>query len=195
MAGHKRQWLVDSTAYTLAGGMASALVGALLGWLGAVLLPGQIGGLGLLAAIAVAALALARELGWLAVPLPQFRRQTRDVWGKVFPRTLAAAFWGIDVGLVFTTWLTFSGMWLLLVVVILVGEPGFGAALFVVHWFGRALSVWTAPWLLRDARAIPGLVDWIAGQRRLFQRLHALGLTWAIIVLISWFAHGASISN
>lgn len=189
MAGRKRQWLGNVLSYTLAGGAAGVAVGAALGALGGVLLPGRLDGRRLLAAGAVAFVALARELGWLSVPLPQLRRQTRDTWAKSFPGALAAALWGLDLGLVFTTWLTFAGVWLLAAVAFLAGEPGFGAALFGLYWLGRTLSVWLAPLWLTSASATPWLLDAIAGQRQLFQRLHELGLIWSLVVFITWFIH------
>jgi hypothetical protein len=63
VAEGKRQWLIDVTAYTLAGVVTSTLVGATLGWLGGLLLPAQVGGFGFLILIAVAVIAMARELG------------------------------------------------------------------------------------------------------------------------------------
>lgn len=192
MAGGRRKWLVNVTAYTLAGGAASLLVGALLGILGGWIVPARVGMLGILIAIAVALLALARELSWLAIPLPQRRRQTRDIWAKVFPSTWAAALWGFDLGLVFTTWFTFAGVWLLVIVAILIGSPQFGAALFTAYWLGRALSVWIAPMLLSDATATPQLLDEIVAQYRLFQRMHVVGLAWSIMVLIVWLTQSVA---
>lgn len=141
-------------------------------------------------AIAVAVLAIARELGVLLVPLPQVARQTKDIWAKVFHGTLTAALWGLDLGLIFTTWLTFSGVWLLVIVTILTGESSFGATLFVLYWLGRALSVWLTPLLLQDASATSLLLGEITRQQRLFQRIHAVGLAWSVVVLIAWFAYG-----
>lgn len=176
-------------AYTLAGVMTSTLVGASLGWLGRLFLPPHVGGFGLLIAIAVALIAMARELGWLALPLPQFKRQTKDFWAKVFPGTVAATLWGLDLGLIFTTYLTFSGVWLLVVIAILSGESMFGAALFALYWLGRALSVWIAPLLMPNAGATSQFLDRVYGQRHLFQRIHVLGLAWSVIVLIAWLIH------
>jgi hypothetical protein len=191
VAGGKKQWVASVTAYTLAGATASAFVGAVLGSLGRLLLPEQVSAYGMLIAIAVAVLAITRELGVIALPLPQLRRQTQRVWAMYFPRTLTAVLWGGDLGLIFTTQLTFSGPWLLASVAVLVGEPAFGMALLALHWLGRALSVWIAPLLLRDAGDTPRLLDMIAGQHRLFQRIHALGLAWSVIVLfITWLMQG-----
>lgn len=190
MAGAKRRWLTEVTVYTLAGSVTSAFVGATLGWLGGLVFPQPVGRGGIVLALAVAVMAMARELGWIKFPLPQLRRQTRDIWAKIFPRPVAAGLWGLDLGLFFTTYFTFAGLWLLVVLAVLVGAPAFGAALFVVYWLGRALSVWIASWLLPSAGATAQFLDSIDGQYRLFQRLHVLGLVWSAIVFIFWLIHG-----
>lgn len=187
VAGYKKKWVVEVSVYTLAGCVTSMFVGAALGWMGRLLFPGPVGKLGLFFAITIAGIAIARELRWISFPLPQLKRQTKDFWGKVFPGTVAAMFWGLDLGLIFSTRLTFSGIWVLAAAVILVGEPAFGAALFVTYWLGRVLSVWLAPLLMPNANATPVLMDGIYRQYRLFQRIHVLGLGWLIIVFITWF--------
>lgn len=174
----------------LAGSVTSAFVGASLGWGGGLLLPEWVARPGLPVAITVALVAMARELGWISFPLPQLKRQTKDFWGKIFSGTIAATLWGLDLGLIFTTRLTFAGVWSLAAVAILIGEPAFGAVLFVMYWLGRTLSVWLAPLLMPDAGATPMLMDGIFKQYRLFQRIHVLGLVWLIIVLISWLMRG-----
>lgn len=141
-------------------------------------------------ALAVGLIAIAREVGWLSFPLPELRRQTEGVWAKLFSGTVAATLWGFDLGLVFTARLTFSGVWLLVAVAMLVGEPAFGSALFVLYWLGRALSVWIAPLLMPDADATPWVLDVIYRHYRLFQRIHVLGLVWSTVVLIVWLSKG-----
>lgn len=190
VAGRRKQWLIDVATYTLAGGVASAAVGGALGALGGTLLPARVAGHGLPVVMVVAATALARELGWHAIPLPQLARQTRDTWAKTLSSTLTAALWGLDLGLVFTTWLTFSGIWLLVAVALLAGEPTFGAALFTSHWLGRALPLWLAPSWLTDTAGVPRVLDAIGAQRQLFQRIHIVGLVWALMILVIWLAHG-----
>lgn len=189
----KRRWVTEVTAYTLAGSMTSALVGAILGWSGEFVLPKEIGRFGIILAIIVAMVVMARELGWICFPLLQCRRQTRDIWAKTLPGTVAAVLWGLDLGLFFTTYFTFAGAWLLVILAILMSEPGFGAALFVVYWLGRALSIWVSPLLMPNAGATPQLLDSIYGQYRLFRGIHVMGLVWSVIVFFYWTVRGISV--
>jgi hypothetical protein len=197
VAEGKKQWLINVVAYTLAGGMASVFVGSALSTLGGallLLLPAlrvEAGRLGVWIAIAIATVAIAREARWISLPLPQLRRQTKQVWAILFPRTVAATLWGLDLGLIFTTRLTFSGVWLLAAVAFLNGEPVFGATLFGLYWLGRALSVWIAPLLMQDTASTPQLMDGIAGEYRLFRRVHVLGLIWSVFALFAWFTYGS----
>jgi hypothetical protein len=188
--GGRNRWLTSATAYTTAGVATSALVGASLGLVGRSLLPEQIGGLGFAIVIAVAATGAMRELGWVSIPLPEWRRQTQPVWVSIFGNTLGATFWGFELGLVFTHWLTFSGVWLLVSIAVLTGETGFGISLFVAHWLGSALSVWIAPFLVGDA-GVTRLTDEIFRQRKLLRRVHLLALVWSVGVLITWLYYGA----
>jgi len=96
----------------------------------------------------------------------------------------------LDTGLIFTTYLTFSGVWLLTVIAFFAGEPAFGAALFVLYWLGRALSIWITPLLMPAASATPQVMDAIGEQYRLFQCIHVVGLAWAVIVLCSLITYG-----
>ncbi len=184
VAGARGQWLRQVTAYTMAGMVTSALVGAGLGWLGRAVVPDPLAARGIPLALAVGAAAMARELGWVRVPLPQLRRQTRDVWGKVFPGVVAAVLWGLDLGLFFTTYFTFAGLWLLVMLGLLGRDAGLAAGLFVAYWLGRALSVWLVPLLMPDAGATPRLLEALAAQYGLFRRIHAAALAWALIVLV-----------
>jgi len=189
VAGSKKQWLVDVTAYTLAGGSTSMLIGACLGLLGKLILPAPSGKPEILVVVVIASLIVGRELGWLPLPLPQLKRQTNDAWGKFLPSTVVAALWGMDIGLLFTTWLTFSGVWLLVIMAILTRGAIPGAILLALYWFGRTLSTWVAPWLMPDASATSQLIDAIRRQYWLFQRIHVVGILWCIVVLSLLFVH------
>jgi hypothetical protein len=138
---------------------------------------------GVAVAIAVAATAAARELGLVALPLPQARRQTDGRWAHM-GRTTAAVLWGIDIGLFATTWLTFAGAWLIPVLALLAASWSFGAALFGAYWFGRAASVWVAPAFLRTGRDTSHMLDALTLSHRTVQLVHVAALAWAIVILV-----------
>lgn len=173
VATKRKSFAMHMLLYYSAGGLASGLIGAALAMLGR-----AIGAPSLplsAAALAVTALALMRELGASSIPLPQVRRQTNGKWS---PRSyVSTLFWGIDLGLVFSTWLTFAGPWALAAVAVASGDATFGAQLFVCLWTGRALSVWLAPLALKSAAEVPWLVAAVFDHRGLFQKAHALGLS------------------
>jgi len=195
VAGKKKEWLTNVTAYTAAGLLASCLVGWGLAALGRALLPSGRSGLAVVLCLGIAALAAAREMGWISIPLPQRRRQTRDLWAKWFRSPVAAALWGFDVGFLFTTWFTLAGVWLLLAVAFLAREPWFGTLLFAVYWLGRALSVWLTPLLLTDAASTPRLLVAIEEHHGFVQRVHVLALAWALGVLTAILTQGARLGS
>jgi hypothetical protein len=178
--------------YTLAGSLTSVLLGAGLGLAGALALPKDVGLPAGLLGLGIASLALARELGVVAIPLPQIGRQTQGMWAKSYGFTAAALLWGLDLGLVFTTWLTLSGAWVLALAAFLVGEPVFGAALFGAYWLGRALSVWVGPLLMERATDTPGLLATLYAERRLFRASHVAGLACTMLVFGSWILSGTT---
>lgn len=190
MAGERRRWLTAVAAYTLAGVVTSVLIGGSLGLVGAALLPEHVALLGI--ALAIALLAVVRDSRLLPLPLPQLGRQTQGLWAKAFGGRAAAILWGFDLGLVFTTWLNFSGAWVLAAVAVLAGQPALGAVLFVAYWLGRAFSVWIAPWFMANATETHRLMASLDEEARLFRSLHLAGLVWSVIVLGSSIVGGAS---
>ena len=170
-------------AYTIAGALASAGVGAVLGELGGVVHVGLIEGEAALAVAVLAVIAAAREIGNVSSSFPQPHRQTREAWGKRHPRPVAAILWGFDLGLVFTTWFTFSGTWVILALAFATASPSLGAMLLVTYWLGRASSVWVAPVLLPEANAMLTVIDRINGARRRFQVAHAMAMMWLAVLL------------
>jgi len=147
--------------------------------------------------VGLAALVLAaREWGWVRFRLPERRCQTSKDWAHEFGFVMASAMWGAHIGLGFATRVTYGGFWILVAIVLAMGDPAYGVALMVVYWIGRALPVWMAPALLRsssDAMELPGA---ILADRTLYHRLVGVTSVWAagVAVLLAlkgsipWFA-------
>lgn len=176
VAGARWRWIGQVGAYTAGGAASSALLGGLLGALGALVLPASFHPPAVVAVLALATVVLLREAGVVSFSVPQLRRQTRDVWAHRFSPSVTAALWGMDVGLLFSTHLTFAGTWLLVAVAVASAQPAVGVALFLAYWAGRASSAWIAPVWLRDPGSTPRLLMDLAGYRRAFQLVHVAGI-------------------
>jgi RNA polymerase sigma factor (sigma-70 family) len=135
-------------------------------------------------------LAIAREVKWSHIGVPHLRRQTRSFWAKRRGMTFGAALWGIDLGLIFTTYVAYSGAWVLLAVVVAAGDPQLGAAAFGSYWCGRALSVWIAPLLVEHRQGLLSFASEITRRRSLFRAVHVGGVCCVAAVVMSWLAMG-----
>lgn len=182
----RRTWLASATAYTLAGLVSSVVLGSALGLPVSLAKSEHVHAAGVIAAAAVGALGLARDLNIINFRLPQLQRQTPEFWRYGIPIVPTAALWGADLGLVFTTWLTYSGPWFLAMLALAGGEVWFGAALFSAHWIGRAAWVWTAPYLYQSPSASMVVAEQVAGAQPLFTKIHCLGLGLGIVTTVIW---------
>jgi len=182
---------VNVSVFTLTGLLSSTAVGFGLGETGRWLLPQTFWPPALVVCVAVALAIAARELGLIDLPLPQLRRQTPGFLAHLVPPAVATGAWGFDIGLTFTTYLTFPGPWLLLAIAVASADPRFAAVLFGAYWIGRVLSLWLMPLLLVNRGSISltphGLLAAIGRQAGLFRTIHAFcGLASAanLIVLL-----------
>lgn len=167
--GLRRIWLRSVLAYTFAGLLASGLVGLVAGWLGSLIPDGSATMVALGVAVAIGVLVALREAVGRSWPVPQVRRQTPEGLRTRFSAPVAATIWGFDLGLVFSTWLTFAGPWLLLAVAVALGNPWAGAALFAGHWLARSSWLWLTPYLLTSATIGPAFSRQVVRMVNLFR--------------------------
>ena len=109
---------------------ARAAVGALLGG----------GDAALLAAAAVAIAAALAEAAGVRIA-PQIRRQVPEHWRRVLPLPVAAAGYGVLLGLGFTTFVLTFAVWALAGVALAVGDVGTGVLVGLAFAAGRSLPV------------------------------------------------------
>ena len=76
-------------------------------------------------AAAIALLAAALEVRGTRI-VPQIRRQLPEHWRRVMPMPLAAALYGVLLGIGFTTFVLSFGVWALAGVSLAVGDPSLG---------------------------------------------------------------------
>ena len=130
--------LAASAAFALGALAGGALTFGGLALAGAALGAGGPAALGAAAVVAVAAAAAdARGL-----PIaPQIRRQVPEAWRRELPVALAAAGYGVLLGLGFTTFVLAFAVWALAAASVALGDPALGLAIGLAFGAGRALPV------------------------------------------------------
>ena len=94
----------------------------------------------LIVASAIAALAALAEARGMRI-VPQIRRQLPEHWRRVMPMPLAAALYGVLLGLGFTTFVLTFGVWALAAISFAGGDPQLGLWIGLAFGAGRALPV------------------------------------------------------
>jgi hypothetical protein len=133
-----RTSLAACAAFALGALTGGAVTFGGLALLGAALGAGGPVALGLAATVAVAA--AAAEARGLRIG-PQIRRQVPEAWRRVLPVPVAAAGYGVLLGLGFTTFVLSFAVWALAGASIAVGDPALGLAIGLAFGTGRALPV------------------------------------------------------
>jgi hypothetical protein len=93
-----------------------------------------------LLAAAIAVLAALLEARGTRI-VPQIRRQLPEHWRRVMPMPLAAALYGVLLGIGFTTFVLSFGVWALAGIALALGDPQLGLVLGVCFGLGRALPI------------------------------------------------------
>jgi hypothetical protein len=138
-----------------------------------------------LAAAGLAVAAAVAELRGAAIA-PQIRRQVPERWRRTLPLPLAAALYGVLLGLAFTTFVLTFAVWALAAVTFAVGRPEIGIVVGLAFGAGRALPVvMTAPLLHRRAgvRLLAAMAERPV-LLRAFRLADAVALTFAAAALV-----------
>jgi hypothetical protein len=166
-------------AYALGSLGAAALVGSVLGLLGATLGTSWsqdhliIGALALMLGLAEAMHACER---W-----SPFGRQTEQAW-RSWGSTAAAFLWGADIGNGITTRINHCSQWLLFVGALTSGAAALGAALLVVSGVGRLILVISGGLLLRHHQT-GAVATALIERRRLWNLYHVALLVFVALSL------------
>jgi hypothetical protein len=137
--GGRRTTIAACVAF-LPGAIAGGLV--TFGSLAALgeLLHGAGGRASYLVAAAIALLAAGLEVRGTRI-VPQIRRQLPEHWRRVMPMPMAAALYGVLLGIGFTTFVLSFGVWALAGVSLAVGDPALGLLLGASFGVGRAVPI------------------------------------------------------
>jgi hypothetical protein len=121
-----------------------AIAGGLLtfGSLAAVgeLLHGAGGETPFLVAAGIAVVAAALEVRGTRI-VPQIRRQLPEHWRRAMPMPVAAALYGVLLGIGFTTFVLSFGVWALAGISLALGDPALGALVGIAFGIGRATPI------------------------------------------------------
>jgi hypothetical protein len=174
--------------FALAAVVASAALGAVLGFAG--------GFLGtrpaLIAAAALAFLAALRESGAVALPLPQSRKQVPERWQHELPLPIWSAGYGAGLGVGFLTFQPVATFWVACAAAVALGRPLLASACFALYGAGRAfMAVWPRRREPDGAAAVENLVR----RSRIVGRVNAVVLGLAVVLLAVAPAAGAAVTS
>ncbi|MDQ3759836.1 MAG: hypothetical protein M3331_07850 [Actinomycetota bacterium] len=124
--------------------LPGALAGAVITFGGISLagaaIPGEAGWASYTVAGAVALVAALAEARGRRIA-PQIRRQLPEHWRRIMPMPVAAALYGVLLGLGFTTFVLTFGVWALAGISLALGEPVAGLAIGLGFGVGRAIPI------------------------------------------------------
>src|SRR5829696_7602136 len=119
VCGSRSRQRLAIALFALAAVVASAALGATLGFVGSLVGTRP----ALIAAAALAFLAALREAGILRMPIPQSRRQVPERWQYELPLPLWSAGYGAGLGLGFLTFQPVATFWVACAVALALGNP------------------------------------------------------------------------
>lgn len=152
-----------------------AVLGAVLALVGSRLLPWPIEHLLVMLGLLSVLYALG-QLGFAKLPFPERTRTVSVQWGRSGPRGMAI--WGLtNGGLGFVTQVSFPGYYVVLALLLVIGEPVYGSLVGFVYGFARSLPLLVVC-IPRDLKQRPfhEAVMSIISLRGRFQLANGIGL-------------------
>lgn len=194
MAGNQKLWFQSALAFTVAGAISSLVVSSGIGAIGQLLGLSSAGGWGLYVVALVSLILATREWGWIKFRLPERKLQTEKVWAHEFGFVTASAMWGLHIGLGFATRVTYGGFWVLVGLILVLGDPFYGAIVMLSYWLGRALPLWIAPLWFSSGEEAANLSESIFDHRLVYHRVTGIALAWSagLMALLAWSIQATS---
>lgn len=188
-AGRNRG-IVPLALYSVGLLSGAAFVGLSLGWVGNILRSGMarlFDSPAYIPNIALAALALTlglTQLRLLSIRLPARQVTVDSRWWFLLGPSLASLGWGFIIGLGVLTEIRYVGYYLILAVILLLGDASYGVYLMALYALGRVSSTWLAAVAVRRGKS-PVAIALIVAQNR--ERL-VVANAFALIVVATHFA-------
>ena len=188
VCGSRARQRLAIVLFALAAILASAALGAILGFVGSLIgtRPALIG------AAALAFLALLRETGVLRLPIPQSRRQVPERWQYELPLPLWSTGYGAGLGVGFLTFQPVATFWVACAAALALGRPLAAAGCFALYGAGRAFM---ATWPRRREPNGPAAVEKLVGRAPVVSRANAVVLALAVVLLAIAPAAGAAVTS
>lgn len=169
-----RSTYIAAVSAQLAGSLvSSAAAGALIGLIGTTM-PVDRTRIWPVAAVLAGALFL-REVEIFDFPIPQLARQTQGSWYRDFGPIRAAWLWGLDLGSGMSTFVVFSGYWVVVLGALFSSSPLEAAGILCAYGVGRSAAV-VIPAISGRRRSLVDTFSSLLGERRQIRNLHAAGL-------------------
>jgi hypothetical protein len=174
--GRSRKYWRAVAVHVLGSSLAGAVLGLMLGFLGAAL-GGPWQNSGPLVVALVAAAYFLRVTAGLSVPLLHRRRQVPDWWRTFYSPAVSSFMYGIGLGAGFGTFASFGTFTAVAVAAAATGSPLRGAVLWGLFGAARGLAVLAGAGAI-DAEQGAAVVDGLqrAASGRLLQALNAAAL-------------------
>jgi len=188
VCGSRSRQRLAIALFALAALVASAVLGATLGFVGSLVGTRP----ALIAAAALAFLAALREAGILRLPLPQSRRQVPERWQYERPLALWSAGYGAGLGLGFLTFQPVATFWVACAAALALGKPVAAAGCFALYGAGRAFM---AVWPRHREPSGPAAVERLVGRASVVPRANAVVLGLAVVLLAVAPAAGAAVTS
>jgi len=169
----RRIYVAAAIAHVAGSLISGAIAGALLGIVGNAL-PLNRGAVWMVAAL-VAGVLFVRDLHLLEFPVPQWGRQTRGSWYRELGAIRAAWLWGLDLGSGMTTFVFYSGYWVVVLGAAFTGSALQSACILAAYGLGRGAVV-LLPAIPALRANLVDVFDAVLWQRPQLSALHTLGL-------------------
>lgn len=138
-----RVGLISAGLYTLGATLSAGLIGLVVGsagWVVRWLFALGPAGNAILVPLGVLSLVCGlRDLGILRLPIPQPRTQVPRYWLAAYGPYKAGLYWGFSIGLIFTTWIEYTLLYVVGLWIFLAGSPWVG--MLALALFGMAQGV------------------------------------------------------
>jgi len=153
--GLRRILLGPAGVHLVATAGAAAGFGVLLALIGSLLSPVTVSVKGhvFVAALMLGTLTFAyalRDFGLVRVPYPTSHRQVPREWFGRYSHRVTALYWGLGLGVGVTTMVPSGSLYVVLLWILVFGDPARGAALMLIYGFTRGLppviSAWRLDW-------------------------------------------------